>query len=55
MGHTMTVAEILDALYDGVGSTWVDGTSFVEEVAAWVEYNRPVEDDDCDLPGPGTR
>jgi hypothetical protein len=54
--NTMTVAEMLDALYDGIGSTWVTGKSFVEEVAAWVEtVTEPEEDRDDDgatpLPG----
>ena len=51
MENTMTVAEILDALYDGIGSTWVTGKSFVEEVGEWVDRLRETEaDDDGDEP-----
>ena len=49
MENTMTVADILDALYDGIGSTWVTGKSFVEEVSEWVDSLRELErcgDDD---------
>ena len=47
MENTMTIAEILDALYDSIGCSWAEeGRSFVDEVAAWVEDNRPIEDDD---------
>ena len=47
MEHTMTVTEILDALYDGIGCSWVEkGRSFVDEVAAWVESTRAHEDGD---------
>ncbi len=47
MEHAMTVAEILDALYDSIGCPWTEeGHSFVDEVAAWVENNRPLEGDD---------
>lgn len=50
MVNVMTVGEILDALYDGIGCSWTEeGHSFVDEVAAWVENNRPLEDDD-DIP-----
>lgn len=52
----MTVAEMLDALYDSIGSTWVTGKSFVEEVAAWVETVTELEegcDDDGATPLPG--
>ena len=41
----MTVAEILDALYDGIGASWVSDMSFVDEVAEWVE--RTKEDEAC--------
>ena len=47
--NTMTVAEMLDALYDSIGSTWVTGKSFVEEVGEWVDHLRELEaceDDD---------
>lgn len=43
MGNTMTVAEILDALYDGIGASWVSDMSFVDEVADWVERVREDE------------
>lgn len=45
----MTVAEMLDALYDNIGSTWVTGKSFVEEVDEWGDDLRELvacEDDD---------
>ena len=45
----MTVAEMLDALYDSIGSTRVTGKSFVEEVGEWVDHLRELEaceDDD---------
>lgn len=45
MENTMTVAEILDALYDGIGASWVSDMSFVDEVAEWVE--RTKEDEAC--------
>lgn len=49
MEHTMTVTEILDALYDGIGCSWVEeGRSFVDEVAAWAETTRAHEDGDED-------
>ena len=50
MENVMTVGEMLDALYDGVGCSWVEeGRSFVDEVAAWVEEARASEDgDDAD-------
>lgn len=45
MEHTMTVAEILDALYDGIGCDWCEeGQSFIDEVAAWVDNARACED-----------
>lgn len=43
MKNTMTVAEILDALYDGIGASWVSDMSFVDEVAEWVERVREDE------------
>ena len=49
MENTMTVAEMLDALYDSIGSTRVTGKSFVEEVGEWVDHLRELEaceDDD---------
>ena len=47
MENVMTVGEMLDALYDGVGCSWVEeGRSFVDEVAAWVEEARASEDED---------
>ena len=47
MEHMMSIADILDALYDGIGCTWCEeGRSFVDEVAAWVRDNTP-EDDEC--------
>lgn len=39
----MTVAEMLDELYDSIGSTWVTGKSFVEEVGEWVDHLRELE------------
>lgn len=46
MDNVMTVGEILDALYDSIGCSWVEeGHTFVDEVAAWVESNRPLEED----------
>ena len=45
----MTVAEMLDALYDSIGSTWVTGKSFVEEVAAWVESVRSAISDETPI------
>jgi hypothetical protein len=45
MENTMTVAEMLDALYDGIGASWVSGMSFVDEVAEWVE--RVQKDEAC--------
>jgi len=53
MENTMTVAEILDALYDSVGCSWVEeGHSFVDEVAAWVESNEPHEEGGDPAGGP---
>ena len=46
MGDSMTIAQILDALYDGIGSTWDSKYSFVDEVAAWVEETRGGPDGD---------
>lgn len=46
MGNAMTVADILDALYDGVGSTWGGDASFVDEVAAWVDDAKSDDMDD---------
>lgn len=34
MKNAMTIADVLDVLYDGIGSTWSGDASFVEEVAA---------------------
>lgn len=46
MENVMTVGEMLDALYDGIGCSWVEeGHSFVDEVAAWVEEARSSEED----------
>lgn len=46
MENVMTVGEILDALYDGIGCSWVEeGHSFVDEVASWVEEARASESD----------
>lgn len=42
----MTVAEMLDALYDNIGSTWVTGKSFVEEVGEWVDRLRGIENEE---------
>lgn len=41
--NTMTVGEILDALYDAIGCTWVTGSSFVDEVSDWVDHVRECE------------
>jgi hypothetical protein len=49
MENAMTVAEILDALYDGIGCCWVSGKSFVEEVAAWVESVRSAISDETPI------
>ena len=43
MENTMTVTEILDALYDGIEASWVSDMSFVEEVVGWVERVREDE------------
>lgn len=48
MENAITVAEILDALYDGIGSTWCDGPDFIEEVEAWLESVKAYRDDDAD-------
>ena len=39
----MTVGEILDALYDAIGCTWVTGSSFMEEVCNWVDHVKECE------------
>lgn len=46
MGDSMMIAQTLDALYDGIGSTWDSKHSFVDEVAAWVEETRGGPDGD---------
>lgn len=41
--NAMTVGEILDALYDAIGCTWVTGSSFMEEVGNWVDHVKECE------------
>lgn len=45
MDNSMTVAEILDALYDAIGSTWVSGKPFVSEVADWLASVTEADDE----------
>ena len=41
----MTLTEMLDALYDGIGASWVSDMSSVDAVAEWVELSR--DDETC--------
>lgn len=49
MENMMTVAEILDALYDGIGCSWCNGPGFVEEVEAWIDNIKALCDDEAEL------
>ena len=42
----MTVAEILDAPYDGIWRSWISGRSFVEEVGELVDRLRELENEE---------